>query len=110
MNVALPPKPKFRAPCNGCGLCCSIELCAVGVLAFPGAQAPCPALKISTDGTRTYCNIVATEIEKKMEPIIQTYLGIGYGCSMTDPDTTGEEITLQDREYRQKLAEAFPGL
>lgn len=82
--ISLPSKPRFGTPCNGCGLCCAIELCVVGELAFPGAQAPCPALKIRGDGKSTYCQLVAVEIVAGLTPKIQEALGIGKGCSMAD--------------------------
>ena len=80
----MPAKPAFRAPCNGCGICCAKEICPAGVIAFPDAVAPCPALKITEDRSRTYCKLVATEIMAGLEPIIQKALGIGEGCTMED--------------------------
>mgnify|MGYP001566942021 CR=1 FL=1 len=82
--ICLPNKPKFASPCNGCGLCCAKEICEVGAIAFPGAQAPCPALKINSERTQTYCELVAIEIFAGLEPIIQNGLGIGAGCTMND--------------------------
>jgi hypothetical protein len=87
MNL-LPPKPKRGSPCNGCGLCCAIELCLAGEIAFPGAIAPCPALKLTGDGRRTYCQLVAFEIAAELPPVIQEGLGIGLGCSMPDDVVT----------------------
>lgn len=83
-NNLLPPKPRFGSPCNGCGICCARELCVLGELAFPGASAPCPALKLRGDGRSTYCELVAIEIVAGLPPMLQTALAIGKGCSMTD--------------------------
>ena len=83
-QAKLPPKPRYGMACNGCGLCCATELCRVADIIFPGAQAPCPALKLTPDGTRTYCEIVAFEKFAGMEPLTATALGIGKGCSMED--------------------------
>lgn len=80
----LPDKPKHGMACNGCGLCCAREICPAGVVAFPGAVAPCPALKLTGDGSRTFCELVAIEIEHKLEPMLQHCLGIGEGCTMED--------------------------
>lgn len=82
--IVLPSKPPFRRPCNGCGVCCSLELCAAGEIAFPGAKVPCPALKLTPDRTRTYCQLVAAEIAGNLEPVLQAGLGIGGGCTMPD--------------------------
>lgn len=88
MKIELPSKPKFGSACNGCGFCCASEICAIGVMAFPGAQAPCPALKIRPDGKSTYCEIVETERINKMEPLIETALGIGKGCDSSDDESS----------------------
>jgi len=79
-------KPKFEAVCNGCGMCCALEVCQVGEIAFPGAQAPCPALKIHPELNRTYCELVLIEKNHNLKPMLQEVLGIGLGCSMRDND------------------------
>jgi hypothetical protein len=80
----LPPKPKHGAACNGCGLCCALELCEVAKIMHPGASAPCPSLKLTPDGTRTYCEVVAFEEFAGVERLTAKALGIGLGCSMED--------------------------
>lgn len=84
MSVTLPTKPAFGAPCNGCGLCCALELCPIAEIAFPGASAPCPALRLADDGSRFYCELVAIEIVHGLEPMLQHEIGIGKGCSMKE--------------------------
>lgn len=84
MNSLLPSKPRFGTPCNGCGICCAIEICEAGAIAFPGASAPCPGLKLRGDGKSTYCQLVAVEIVADLKPMLQVALGIGKGCSMTN--------------------------
>lgn len=37
-------KPKKGSVCNGCGLCCIEETCAVGIEAFGNSHQICPAL------------------------------------------------------------------
>lgn len=79
----LPPKPRQGEACNGCGLCCHVELCLAGVLAFPEAEAPCPGLLFANG--RTYCKLVlAEQTNPALDPLIQRGLGIGLGCSMPD--------------------------
>ena len=84
MLIQLNAKPSFGTPCNGCGRCCAEEICRAGEIAFPAAVAPCPGLQIAPCGTRTYCQLVAIEIFHKLEPILQTALGIGVGCTMEE--------------------------
>ena len=93
-SVRLPSKPRSGEACNGCGLCCAMELCVAGEIAFPGAKAPCPGLKITPDGTRTYCQLVMVEKAHNLQPMLQTALGIGVGCTMPDEP---EEDQTNDR-------------
>lgn len=108
MTITLPDKPRFNAACNGCGVCCSQSLCVIGMIAFPGVEAPCPALKISPCGTRTLCSIVEKEMEAGLPPIIQAGLGIGMGCSMSDDETTQEEIDEQTRRFTKNADAMLP--
>lgn len=97
----LPSKPPFRSPCNHCGICCALTLCPVGALAFPEAQAPCPALFYENEQAR--CGLVAMEVAAGAEPLIQQGLGIGCGCSLPDPDTTEAEVAAFDADSRKKV-------
>lgn len=80
----LPSKPRKGSACNGCGICCAIELCQAAEIAFAGSKAPCPALKLIPDGTRTYCELFMIEQFSKLPPMLENALGIGLGCSMDD--------------------------
>lgn len=93
--MSLPAKPNYTEPCNNCGACCKGQLCDVAEMAFPGAQAPCPALQVR--GGKALCGMVLAEIAAGMEPMIQSTLGIGCGCSMPDADTTEPQIEEFDR-------------
>lgn len=85
MTVTLPDKPKRGAPCNGCGLCCALELCLAGKLRHgPEQLPPCPSLKVTPDHKRTYCEVVAFETLAGLPPLAAEGLGIGLGCGMDD--------------------------
>lgn len=77
-------KPPFGSPCNGCGLCCMAEVCAIGRMAFPDAPAPCPALRFN--GKMHRCSLVEFEGEAGIEPIFAEALGIGKGCCSDDAE------------------------
>ena len=94
--VRLPLKARWGTACNGCGLCCAKELCVAGEMAFPGASAPCPALKIRGDGKSTYCQLVAIEIVAGLTPMLQEALGIGKGCSMRDENEAIDAAMEED--------------
>ncbi len=66
-------------PCTRCGECCKEALCQAGIMAYGIQQVPCPALiKIAGEYA---CEIVITEKENQMCPIIASALGIGKGCT-----------------------------
>lgn len=64
-------------------------------MAFPYAEAPCPALKVRDN--KALCGMVLAEIEYGMEPMVQQVLGIGCGCSMPDKATTEAEVKEFDK-------------
>lgn len=92
------PKPRYADPCNRCGICCHLEICPAGDLAFPGASAPCPG--ILKDGDGFLCGLVVAE-DRTGETILREMLGIGCGCSMPDEDTTEEE--MEDFDNRSRI-------
>lgn len=81
-DLEFPPKPLFGSPCNGCGLCCRMEICPIGREAFPGASARCPGMLF--DEGRFHCRLVLIEEAAGMEPLIARALGIGRGCCADD--------------------------
>jgi hypothetical protein len=73
-------KPRRSEPCNGCGLCCQVQVCDIGQQLFNVSdKGPCPGL-IYRDG-RTYCG---PAMGHKAGPIISRMLGIGRGCCSDD--------------------------
>lgn len=71
--------PAFGSPCNGCGLCCKLEVCRIGKMVFGEAQAaPCPALE-KEDG-RYWCGIVRAEEKAGLPKMAADALGVGKGC------------------------------
>ncbi len=99
---SLPDKPLIASPCNHCGLCCRLELCQIGKMAFPQAEAPCPALRV--ENGRALCEIVLMESAMPVvKPLIARSLGIGTGCSMSDDDTTDAEFLDFHAASRAKL-------
>jgi hypothetical protein len=45
LHAAVPPKPTFGAPCNGCGACCAAEPCPVSRVLLGHRNGACPALR-----------------------------------------------------------------
>lgn len=79
-------KPPFGAPCNGCGYCCEMEVCAIGKVAMgENAEAPCKML-LHEHG-RNWCRLVLAENflnqQGLCEPVFTNALAIGKGCDST---------------------------
>lgn len=89
--MSLLPKPKFGSPCNHCGLCCREALCFLAEEIYgKDHPAPCPAL-IEVNG-KHLCSFAVMESKVKAEPLVKKMLGMDVGCSMSDDETTDEEI------------------
>ncbi len=65
--------------CTRCGKCCKEELCQVGEILFKTISPPCPALRLEKE--IAICALIEVEIFFNLEPILQTNLGVGKGCS-----------------------------
>src|ERR1035438_4190255 len=86
-------KPKFREPCNHCGLCCRVQACHVSKNFLQSEQAPCIALE-APDGKylcgmmlrpSLYLGLSHLEgADSELIPLFRTLLGPGVGCSMDD--------------------------
>lgn len=85
--IEIPPviieKPKFGEKCNGCGLCCSMSICAIGKDFLGDVPAPCPML--TYENGRYWCGFVlmeneAQKIKQELKPLIAESLGVGLGC------------------------------
>lgn len=59
IHAAAPPKPQEGAACNGCGVCCLMEPCPVGMLISRKRSGACDALEWSDEESRYRCGMVA---------------------------------------------------
>lgn len=50
-----PHKPAVGAPCNGCGVCCLMEPCPLGVLLSGRRSGTCSALRWQPSGRQYRC-------------------------------------------------------
>lgn len=53
-----PPKPPAGAPCNGCGVCCLIEPCPLGVLISKRRRGTCEALQWQAETAQYRCGAI----------------------------------------------------
>jgi hypothetical protein len=54
-----PRKPDLGEPCNGCGICCTVEPCPVGVVVSGRRTGACSALKWVEAENRYRCGVMA---------------------------------------------------
>lgn len=120
-------KPKVGQPCNGCGLCCKIQVCRNGAYVqglvtqlgetVPG---PCPALTKMKDGTYS-CGIVLQpkryfKKHKYREDVLRRefmfVIGAGTGCDeigYDDDPIENQKIddiynkAINDQDYMNRL-------
>ena len=58
-----PQKPAEGTPCNGCGVCCMLEPCPIGVLVSRRIRGECKALAWSDQAGRYHCGVLAKAYE-----------------------------------------------
>ena len=84
-------KPAWSEPCNGCGMCCTVEPCGLGVALLGAKKGPCPAME--WDDRRFRCGLVVRPsaylgTDRKKDMAYGTFharmLGIGKGCDSDD--------------------------
>lgn len=88
-------KPRFGAPCNGCGMCCTVQPCKLAQEFLSCTVGPCVALE--SEGERKVCGLVkrpawymfGEDIPEKdtgwFSVMLANALGIGMGCDADDP-------------------------
>jgi|GEM_PF-1776068 len=110
-------KPDIGAPCNGCGLCCTAQVCSAGSYALGlvekwGARAkgPCPALVLIEADDRLLCGIMLRPKDWLPHRRGQTLLrkafglliGVGAGC-----DEAGDEPEAKARPKIEVVQSAY---
>lgn len=55
IRAAAAPKPALGQPCNGCGVCCLVEPCPLGVLLSGRRAGACDALRWHDETARYRC-------------------------------------------------------
>ena len=81
-----PPKPAEGAACNGCGVCCLVAPCPVGMLVSRRRRGPCDALVWGAAERRYLCGML-TEPEhhfgwvgRLLRRAMRRWIAAGRGC------------------------------
>lgn len=85
-----PAKPPEGAPCNGCGLCCLVEPCPLGVLVSRRRSGPCVALRWSDSDQLYRCGMVSDpgsvvgttrpQFVRAISALARRWIASGVGC------------------------------
>ena len=96
IHADAPLKPAAGSACNGCGLCCLVEPCPVGMLVSRRRKGRCDALVWSDTAARYHCGLL-TAPEDFIRPVVlargvgriaKRLIAAGQGC---DSDLALEE-------------------
>ena len=110
-------KPKIGEPCNGCGICCKIQVCMNGAFVQglvrelgETVKGECPALVKNNDNTYS-CGVIinpnkyikhskypASVLSKNFAQLV----GAGTGC-----DELGDNPTIDEEEKLDKVIEVI---
>lgn len=58
IHAAAPPKAALGRACNGCGVCCAVEPCPVGVFVLLQFKGRCRALRWQAEDSRYVCGMM----------------------------------------------------
>lgn len=58
LRADAPPKPRTGTPCNGCGLCCAVEPCPLGMWVSRRRRGRCAALQWHTEAGLYRCGVL----------------------------------------------------
>ena len=88
LHVEAPGKPAPGQPCNGCGVCCAIEPCPIGMLVSRSRRGRCRALVWDATACRYRCGLMpVTKAGRRasLGPrlrawLLRRWIGAGTGC------------------------------
>ncbi len=92
-----PAKPEPGAPCNGCGVCCLLEACPLGILLSRRQRGACVALRWNAAQRRYVCGVLSDPaaafgwgngrfgrvLSRLAVPLVRRWIAAGQGCDCT---------------------------
>lgn len=100
-----PPKPVTGAPCNGCGVCCLLEPCPLGVLLSGRREGACVAVRWQAVVQQYRCGALSAPLEILQDALPRTlwpvlpwlapllarlakrWIAVGQGCDSSVEST-----------------------
>lgn len=97
-------KPPHGSPCNGCGVCCLVTLCDIGLAVYQRDRGPCPSLRWS--GPVATCGMAELG-PPRLNEAARVIIRAGEGC---DCRINGEPVNTafhdwQDRRDKERAGE-----
>ncbi|MEO8121740.1 MAG: hypothetical protein ABI606_20755 [Rhodoferax sp.] len=110
------PKPAPGAPCNGCGVCCLLEPCPLGVLLSGRRHGACVAVRWHIEVHQYRCGALSEPLDvlqhvlpkpmRRLAPhlapglarLAKRWIAVGQGC-----DSTVEAIPLEASPASPKI-------
>jgi len=105
IHADAPPKPTPGGPCNGCGVCCLLEPCPLGVVLSGQRHGACAAVRWSAEAGQYRCGALTACLEvlqnslpkplRRLAPwlapvlsrLAKRWIAAGLGCDSTvEPD------------------------
>lgn len=81
IESAAPPKPALGAACNGCGVCCLVEPCPLGMVWSRSRRGACSALVWDGAAGHYRCGVlVRAQVWRPLARLVQRWIGAGQGC------------------------------
>ena len=90
LHLQAPAKPAAGKPCNGCGVCCTVAPCPLGVLVSGRRRGACAALRWQPGGQRYHCALVADPLavwpglplglRAPLTRLARRWIAAGAGC------------------------------
>jgi hypothetical protein len=101
IELTAPLKPALGAPCNGCGVCCLLEPCPLGVVLSGRRQGACVAVRWQGDQHQYRCgalmapaDVLAAALPRPLKSwgpwlapslarLANRWIAVGQGCDST---------------------------
>lgn len=90
LHVLAPAQPAPGAACNGCGVCCAIEPCPLGMLVSRRRNGACRALRWDDDLGRYRCGMLRAPADalpalprwlaRALAHLARRWIAAGSGC------------------------------
>ncbi len=85
LHHGAPAKPAVGTPCNGCGACCAVAPCPVGMLVSMKRRGRCVMLRWDAEPSRYRCGMLATPDARGMfarwrSRVAARWIAAGIGC------------------------------